>query len=68
MDWWDRTEAQQRGSLHSHILCWFEKRDLKKEFPDYTALPGHHFFNLNVFYMLIEGIDTGMAKTPIVKF
>ncbi len=20
-DWWDRTEAQQRGSLHSHILC-----------------------------------------------
>lgn len=25
-DWWDRTEAQMRGSLHAHILCWFERR------------------------------------------
>ena len=25
-DWWDRTEAQMRGSLHAHILCWFEPR------------------------------------------
>ena len=39
MDWWDRTEAQKRGSLHSHILCWFQKRDLKV-FTNYSALPG----------------------------
>jgi hypothetical protein len=38
-DWWDRTEAQQRGSLHSHILCWFEQRDLNK-FTNYSALRG----------------------------
>lgn len=25
-DWWDRTEAQQRAALHSHILCWFKLR------------------------------------------
>jgi len=36
-DWWDRTEAQQRGALHSHILCWFEKRTLPN---DYKALNG----------------------------
>ena len=34
-DWWDRTEAQQRGALHSHILCWFKPRVLK---PEYKAL------------------------------
>ena len=34
-----RTEAQQRGALHSHILCWHEKRNLKK-FDNYSALPG----------------------------
>ena len=22
-DFWDRTEAQMRGALHAHILCWF---------------------------------------------
>ena len=25
-DYWDRTEAQQRGSLHAHILTWFKPR------------------------------------------
>ena len=25
-DWWDRTEAQNRAALHSHILCWFRPR------------------------------------------
>ena len=25
-DYWDRTEAQQRGSLHSHTLCWFKRK------------------------------------------
>ena len=25
-DYWDRTEAQQRGTLHSHCLCWMKKR------------------------------------------
>ena len=31
----DRTEAQARGSLHSHILCWYKPRVLK---PHYEAL------------------------------
>ena len=26
LDWWDRTEAQMRAALHSHILCWFYRR------------------------------------------
>ena len=25
-DYWDRTEAQARGSLHAHILTWFQPR------------------------------------------
>ena len=25
-DWWDRTEAQNRAALHSHILAWFHRR------------------------------------------
>ncbi len=25
-DYWDRTEAQQRGSLHTHILTWLKLR------------------------------------------
>ena len=25
-DYWDRTEAQQRGSLHAHILVWFKRK------------------------------------------
>ena len=37
-DWWDRTEAQQRGALHSHILMWYGKRDLKI-YKNYAALP-----------------------------
>ena len=32
-----RTEAQQRGALHSHILLWYAKRDLKT---NYRALEG----------------------------
>ena len=27
IDWWDRTEAQMRAALHSHILCWLQTRD-----------------------------------------
>ena len=25
-DYWDRTEAQARGSLHSHVLVWFRQK------------------------------------------
>ena len=35
-DFWDRTEAQQRGALHSHILVWFRKRH---PHPNWVALP-----------------------------
>ena len=35
-DYWDRTEAQQRGALHSHILVWFRKRRAP---PHWSALP-----------------------------
>ena len=35
-DFWDRTEAQQRGALHSHILVWFRKR---VPHPNWAALP-----------------------------
>ena len=34
-----REEAQQRGALHSHILVWYAKRDIQKEFPTYQPLP-----------------------------
>ena len=34
-DFWDRTEAQQRGALHSHILVWFRKR---RTHPRWVAL------------------------------
>lgn len=34
-DFWDRTEAQQRGALHSHILVWFRKR---RTHPNWVAL------------------------------
>ena len=34
-DWWDRTEAQMRAALHSHILVWMM---LKKEPEGYTPL------------------------------
>ena len=30
-DWWDRTESQVRGALHSHILCWFFPRPDPRE-------------------------------------
>jgi hypothetical protein len=35
-DYWDRTEAQQRGALHAHILVWLRKR---KSHPHWQALP-----------------------------
>ena len=35
-DYWDRTEAQQRGALHAHILVWLRKR---KAHDDWQALP-----------------------------
>ena len=35
-DYWDRTEAQQRGALHAHILVWFRKRQQAK---NWQALP-----------------------------
>ena len=47
-DWWDRTEAQQRAALHSHIPTWFVKRAFADRDPDYRRLasipreaPGH---------------------------
>ena len=30
-DWWDRTEAQQREALHSHIPTWCEARPLAED-------------------------------------
>ncbi len=35
VDYWDRTEAQQRGSLHSHTLVWCKRRGAPK---GWTAL------------------------------
>ena len=35
-DYWDRTEAQQRGALHAHILVWLRKR---KQHDHWQALP-----------------------------
>ena len=26
-DYWGRTESQQRGSLHAHVLVWLRRRD-----------------------------------------
>lgn len=34
-DWWDRTEAQMRAALHSHILVWMKPR---KEPENYVPL------------------------------
>ena len=31
-------EAQQRGALHSHILVWYAKRDIEKDYPTYNPL------------------------------
>ena len=28
-DYWDRTESQQRGSLHAHVLVWLRRRELE---------------------------------------
>ena len=35
-DYWDRTEAQQRGALHAHILVWYQKRRAAR---NWQALP-----------------------------
>ena len=36
----DRTEAQMRGSLHAHIVCWFRKMKLtKKEYQPIPVIP-----------------------------
>ena len=37
-DWWDRTEAQMRGSLHAHILVWFWRRTLPARFTHLTPI------------------------------
>ena len=29
LDYWDRTEAQQRGALHSHTLVWWQPAEPK---------------------------------------
>ena len=34
-----RTEAQQRGALHSHILLWYAKRDLKTNYRALERIP-----------------------------
>lgn len=43
IDWSDRTEAQMRAALHSHILCWFRSRDPEGQKAEdgspYTRLP-----------------------------
>ena len=31
-EWWDRTEAQMRAALHSHILVWFQARELPSKY------------------------------------
>jgi hypothetical protein len=38
-DWWDRTEAQGRAALHSHILCWFQPRKRRGEYAELDAVP-----------------------------
>ena len=44
-DYWDRTEAQQRGALHAHILVWFRKRQQAKNWqalpPNPRSVSGH---------------------------
>ena len=38
-DYWDRTEAQQRGSLHAHILVWFQKRRQQDHWQPLRSVP-----------------------------
>ena len=38
-DYWDRTEAQQRGSLHAHILCWFKRKRRPRTWEQLPAIP-----------------------------
>ena len=39
VDYWDRTEAQQRGTLHSHILCWFKRTMLHRHWKALDPVP-----------------------------
>ena len=39
LDYWDRTEAQQRGALHSHTLVWCKKRAPAKAWVRLEAIP-----------------------------
>ena len=38
-DWWDRTEAQARASLHAHILVWFKPREMLPTYRDIDSVP-----------------------------
>eukprot|EP00973_Karenia_brevis_P007629 1037056-Karenia_brevis.AAC.1 len=37
-DWWDRTEAQMRAALHSHILVWMKPRPRIEGYRPLTAI------------------------------
>ena len=37
-DFWDRTEAQMRGALHSHILVWFQRRKIDEGYKPIPAV------------------------------
>ena len=39
IDWWDRTEAQMRAALHSHILLWFRRRTVKEHWTPVPPIP-----------------------------
>ena len=38
-DWWDRTEAQARAALHSHILVWMKPREVVANFKPLPSIP-----------------------------
>eukprot|EP00973_Karenia_brevis_P092169 12411109-Karenia_brevis.AAC.1 len=38
-DWWDRTEAQMRAALHSHILVWMKRRPEPPGYERLKAIP-----------------------------
>ena len=39
LDWWDRTEAQMRAALHSHILLWFRRRTTPDDWTPVQPIP-----------------------------
>ena len=39
IDRWDRTEAQMRAALHSHILLWFRRRTVKENWMPVPPIP-----------------------------